>query len=78
MQLTKRLCIAGNFVEDSRQQEYSPASQNNDGAELSPHSRTATPLECFTYTPDVDQDNYQTLVRADARFIPNLALDEVR
>lgn len=78
MQLTIRFCIAGSFVEDSRQQEYSPASQNNDGAELSPHSRAATPLECYSYTTDVEPDNYQTLVRADARFIPNLALDEVR
>lgn len=77
MQLTILICIAGNFVEEPRQQDYSPASQNNDGAELSPHSRAATPLECFTYTTEVDQDNYQTLVRADARFIPNLALDEV-
>lgn len=65
-------------MEESRQQDYSPASQVNEGAELSPHSRATTPLECFTYTTDVDQDNYQTLVRADARFIPTLALDEVR
>lgn len=78
MQLNTHFCIAGNFVDEPRQQEYSPASQNNDGAELSPHSRAATPLECFTYTTEIDQDNYQTLVRADARFIPNLALEEVR
>lgn len=78
MQLKVQPCVAGNFVEEPRQQEYSPASQHNDGAELSPHSRAATPMECFTYTTEVDQDNYQTLVRADARFIPNLALDEVR
>lgn len=70
MQLTIHGCIAGNFLEESGQQ-YSPASQNNDGAELSPHSRAATPLECFTYTTEVHPDNYQTLVRA------NLALDEV-
>lgn len=73
MQLTIRSCIAGNFVEDPGQQ-YSPASQNNDGAELSPHSRAATPLQCFTYTTEVHPDNYQTLVRA----MPTLeALDEV-
>lgn len=79
MQLNIPSYIAGSFVEDHRQQEYSPTSQNNDGAELSPHSRAATPLECFTYTTEVDHDNnYQTLVRADARFMPNLTLDEVR
>ncbi|XP_072379792.1 uncharacterized protein [Diabrotica undecimpunctata] len=56
------------YGEDPRQQ-YSPASQN-EGAEPSPHSRAATPLECLTYTTEVDQDNYPALVRSDGRYMP--------
>lgn len=78
MQLNIHSCIAGSYVEDARQQQYSPASQNNEGAELSPHSRAATPLECLTYTPEVDHDNnYPTLIRADARFIASFPIEEV-
>ncbi|XP_028154900.1 transcription factor GATA-4-like isoform X1 [Diabrotica virgifera virgifera] len=55
------------YGEDPRQQ-YSPASQN-EGAEPSPHSRAATPLECLSYEVD-QQDNYPTLVRSDGRYMP--------
>ncbi|CAG9853618.1 unnamed protein product [Phyllotreta striolata] len=58
----------GAYGEEPRQQ-YSPASQN-EGAEPSPHSRAATPLECLTYTTEVEQDNYQTLSRSDTRYMP--------
>ncbi|XP_018579823.1 transcription factor GATA-4 isoform X3 [Anoplophora glabripennis] len=57
------------------QPQYSPASQN-EGAEPSPHSRAATPLECLTYTtPETDQDSYPALIR-DGRFIHNF-MEEV-
>ncbi|XP_023013321.1 uncharacterized protein isoform X2 [Leptinotarsa decemlineata] len=61
---------------DEPHQQYSPASQS-EGAVPSPHSRAATPLECLTYTTDVDQDNYQTLVRADGRYMQSFTLEEV-
>ncbi|XP_056633626.1 GATA-binding factor 6-A-like isoform X2 [Diorhabda sublineata] len=56
------------YGEETRQQQYSPASQN-DGAEPSPHSRAATPMECLAYT-EVEPDNYQALVRTDGRYMP--------
>ncbi|KAG5896612.1 hypothetical protein JTB14_009523 [Gonioctena quinquepunctata] len=65
----------GTYGDEVRQQ-YSPASQS-DGAVPSPHSRAATPLECLTYTTEVDQDHYQTLVRADGRFMQSFTLEEV-
>lgn len=55
------------YTDEQQQQQYSPASQH-EGAEQSPGSRSATPLEFTTYqTTDTEQDNYHNLnlIRAE-------------
>ncbi|XP_065162944.1 transcription factor GATA-6-like isoform X2 [Atheta coriaria] len=41
--------VIGEYNGEEATQEYSPSSQPAEGAELSPHSRAATPLECMQY-----------------------------
>lgn len=75
-QLIVLLCFAGvdTYGEDTVQ--YSPASQQ-EGEEPSPHSRTATPLECLSYA-EPEPDSYSAAsMRTEGEFILFNRLDDV-
>lgn len=84
MQLSRLWCVFIGLTEEAVTQQYSPASQQ-DGEVPSPHSRTATPMDCLTYVstePDQQQQDgggtYATgTLRADGEFVIFNRFDDV-
>lgn len=80
MQLTTHYLPSG-LAEEATSQQYSPASQR-EGEVPSPHSRTATPLDCLSYvSAEPDQDGTTTYttgtLRADGEFVIFNRFDDV-
>lgn len=61
--------VIGEYNGEEATQEYSPSSQPAEGAELSPHSRAATPLECMQYGPTGGDYQRATILHDTSEYI---------